>query len=107
MMNNVTRTEGNVKALMMGFACSIALFILTTSSVYAQGTPMGDVLCIVVGWMSGNMARGLSTLAVVMVGIGATIGKVSWGLAITVAIGISVMVNAVWLAGILVGFAGC
>lgn len=57
-------------------------------------TAMGNVLCAVVDMVMGNLGRGLATLAVIIVGVGATLGKVSWGLAITVAVGIAVIFNA-------------
>lgn len=70
-------------------------YVVTMAYAYAQvATPMGAVLCYIVGFVYGNMGRGLATMAVMIVGAGATLGKVSWGLAITVAIGISVIFNA-------------
>lgn len=47
-------------------------------------------------------------MAVLMVGVGATLGKVSWTLAITVAVGIAAMFSAASLVGSLSGGAlGC
>jgi type IV secretory pathway VirB2 component (pilin) len=64
------------------------------------GSPMGDVLCTVLGWLvNGSLPRGLITCAVIMLGIGATLGKVSWGMAVTIAVGIAVLTGAVALAG--------
>lgn len=57
-------------------------------------TPMGDVLCMILDWIMGNLGKGLATLAVIMLGVGAMLGKTSWGLALTVAVGIAVMFNA-------------
>jgi type IV secretory pathway VirB2 component (pilin) len=71
-----------------------AILVLLPSPVWAIDTPMGYVLCQVVGFFYGNLGRGLATMAVIVVGIGATLGKVSWGLAITVAVGISVIFSA-------------
>lgn len=60
----------------------------------AFGTPMADVLCEIVNWFLGNLGRGLATIGVSAVAIGAIFGKVSWGLALTVAVGIAVMFGA-------------
>jgi type IV secretory pathway VirB2 component (pilin) len=57
-------------------------------------TPMGMVLCRVVDFMYGNLGRGLATLGIITLGIGALLGKVTWGMALTVGIGISVIFNA-------------
>ncbi len=83
------------KALLLSMAAFGAVLMMT-SPVYAGGawTPMGDVLCYVASMFYGNLGRGLATLAVIVVGVGATLGKVSWGLAITVAVGIAVVFNA-------------
>jgi type IV secretion system protein VirB2 len=58
------------------------------------GTPMADVLCLIVDWFSGNLGRGLATIGVSAVAIGAIFGKVSWGLALTVMVGVAVMFGA-------------
>jgi len=85
---------------------AIAVYILLSSVAYAlssvayacfpgnQLTPMGDVLCKVVWFMYGNLGRGLATLGVVVIGIGALLGKTSWGMALTVGVGISIIFNA-------------
>jgi type IV secretory pathway VirB2 component (pilin) len=85
------------RAVMLGFMAT-ACYLLFTDGAWAQpssNTPMGDVLCDVVDFVIyGNLGRGLATLAIIMVGVGAMLGKVSWGLAITVAVGISVIFGA-------------
>lgn len=65
-------------------------------------TPMGEVLCDVVGFIYGNLGRGLATIAVIVLGIGALLGKTSWGIAITVSIGISVIFNAELIGSLLI-----
>lgn len=70
-------------------------------------TPMSNVLCDVVGFFHGNMGRGLASLAVIMVGVGALLGKVSWVMAVTVGIGISVMFGANALTCLLTGYRPC
>jgi type IV secretory pathway VirB2 component (pilin) len=77
----------------------VAMGLLTAYAAYAQTphyvTPMGQVLCRIAGWIIyGNLGRGLATLAIVVVGVGAVLGKTSWGLAITVGVGISVIFGA-------------
>ena len=57
-------------------------------------SPMGLVLCQAVGIVYGNFGRALAMIAIMVLGMGAMIGKTSWGLAITVAVGISVVFGA-------------
>lgn len=59
-----------------------------------RDSPMGFVLCVIIDMVYGNLGRGLAILAVIIVGVGATLGKVSWGLAITVATGIATIFGA-------------
>lgn len=100
---------------------SVALFILCTNPVFADNStatagvsipsvpvaggegvsPMAIVLCRVVGMILDDVGRGLATLAVIVVGIGAMLGKVSWGMAMTVAVGIAVVFGAPALVGML------
>lgn len=68
----------------------------------ALNTPMGAVLCDVVLFIYGNLGRSLATLAVIILGVGALLGKTSWGIAITVSVGISVIFNAELVASLLI-----
>ncbi|UFP96557.1 TrbC/VirB2 family protein [Gloeobacter morelensis] len=63
----------------------------------ALNTPMGNVLQTVVDWMTGNTGKGLATLAITVVGIGAFFGKVSWGMALIVALGLALVFSALGL----------
>jgi len=50
-------------------------------------------LCTVAITAQNSVATGIAYIGVLIVGIGATLGKVSWTVAITVAVGISIMLN--------------
>jgi type IV secretion system protein VirB2 len=73
-----------------------AVVIMVPDFVFAVGTntPMGSVLCRVTGWFTGNTGKGLATIAITVIGIGALLGKVSWGMAIIVGIGVSIIFGA-------------
>jgi type IV secretory pathway VirB2 component (pilin) len=49
------------------------------------------------------LGRAIAVLSVIVVGIGATLGKVSWGLALTVGTGIATVFGAVPLVMYLIG----
>lgn len=55
---------------------------------------VGWALCKVVFALQGTIGKALSTMAVIMLAIGAFFGKVTWGLAVTVATGIFVIFGA-------------
>lgn len=83
-------------ALVLGF------MLLSTEPAMAQQSPMGNVICFIIGIVYGNLGRGLAALAVIILGVGATLGKVSWGLAMTVAVGVGTVFGAVPLVAFLV-----
>lgn len=58
------------------------------------GAVIGDILCGVVDWFTGPVGSGIATLAIIVIGIGALMGKVSWGMAIIVGIGVAVIFGA-------------
>ena len=60
----------------------------------SNNTPMGNVLCTVAGWFTGNTGKGLATIAITVIGIGALLGKVSWGMAMIVGIGVAIVFGA-------------
>jgi type IV secretion system protein VirB2 len=60
----------------------------------SSDTPMGNVMCTVVKWFTGNTGKGMATIAITVIGIGALLGKVSWGMAIIVGIGVAIVFGA-------------
>lgn len=82
-----------------------ALALLAPQAAMATG-PLTEALCAVVGWMTGGTGQAIATLAVIIIGVGALLGKVSWGMAIIVGLGIATIFGAADLAGSL-GGGGC
>jgi type IV secretory pathway VirB2 component (pilin) len=83
----------------------IAGYMAMTSGAYASDA-LGEALCKIVQLVMGKAGRGIATLAVIILGIGATLGKVSWGMAMIVTVGIAVMFNAPALANYVSGGSG-
>lgn len=79
------------------FVVSAAVIMLPDLAFAGTDTPMGKVLCTVVNWFTGNTGKGLATIAVTIIGIGALLGKVSWGMAIIVGIGVAIVFGAAGL----------
>jgi type IV secretion system protein VirB2 len=78
-------------------ACLFVLLsavVIMTPDMAMANTPMGAILCKVVGWFTGNTGKGLATIAITVIGIGALLGKVSWGMAIIVGIGVAIVFGA-------------
>lgn len=81
------------------------MFVFTYLSSATPAAAMVTVLCTVAGWMVGDIGRGIATIAVITIGISACLGKASWGMAILVAVGISVIFNAPTLVELAGGYA--
>ena len=71
-------------------------FVIAMPDIAFAGvnTPMGNVLCNTAGWFTGNTGKGLATIAITVIGIGALLGKVSWGMAMIVGVGVSIVFGA-------------
>src|ERR1700679_4129056 len=91
----------------LSLAWQVALMVMLTVVVvmmpdfaHAQvNTPMGAVLCTVTSWFTGNTGKGLATIAITVIGIGALLGKVSWGMAIIVGTGVAIVFGAAGIVG--------
>ena len=78
-----------------------AVMLLPTEAWAAIGEATGvdtmgitKVMCNVVSWFTGKVGGGIATLAIIVIGVGALMGKVSWGMAIIVGLGIGVIFGA-------------
>lgn len=92
----------------LSIAWQICLTVMLTTAVvmmpdfaFATNTPMGNVLCTVTQWFTGNTGKGLATIAITVIGIGALLGKVSWGMAMIVGIGVAIVFGAAGLVNVM------
>lgn len=79
-------------AFSLCLALTMAVMIMPDFA-FASDT-IADVLCTVVGWFTGSVGKGIATLAIIIIGVGALMGKVSWGMAIIVGVGVAVIFGA-------------
>jgi type IV secretory pathway VirB2 component (pilin) len=80
---------------------SFAVFALSHSS--PASAQLKDTICAVFDLLVEDAGPGIATIAVAALGVGAAFGKVSWGLAVTVGVGISVMFGATVIANAVAG----
>ncbi len=95
------------------FAFALAtLAVLLPDLAAAQGNPtgldatIGVAVCELANAVTGRAGRGLATLAIIFLGIGAFFGKVNWGLAVMIAVGIGAIFGASTIAGIVAAGGG-
>jgi type IV secretory pathway VirB2 component (pilin) len=69
-------------------------FMLMPTAAFAGTNPLGETLCNVVDWFQGPIGSGIATLAIIVIGVGALMGKVSWGMAIIVGLGVGIIFGA-------------
>ena len=101
------------KENMMSFCLALfavyAFMLLPVDALAAakEPTALSDVLCDVVAWFTGSVGAGIATLAIIVIGLGALMGKVSWGMAIIVGLGVGVIFGADTIVGALGGQTSC
>ena len=93
-------------ALAMLMAYSVLLIPADAWAQAKSPDAISGVLCKVVGWFNGPIGGGIATLAIIVVGVGALMGKVSWGMAIIVGLGVGIIFGASEIVDILSGNKG-
>jgi type IV secretion system protein VirB2 len=99
---NVSIKAASLKTLVWCMVAAYAAMLLPMDAMAAinvnvgngGGSTIGDLLCNVADWFTGPVGQGIATLAIIVIGIGALMGKVSWGMAIIVGIGVAVIFGA-------------
>lgn len=92
MVNTMTHSSGRLTA---AFFLTLALVVLMPEiASAAMPDSITNALCNIVMIINNGVAKGLATLAIIFLGLGAMLGKVSWGTAVIVAAGIGVVFGA-------------
>ena len=77
------------------FAVGICVAMLPDMAVAGGSQNAIDaVFCNVVSLITGSTGKAIATVAVIAVGVGALLGKVSWAMALIVALGIALVFGA-------------
>jgi type IV secretion system protein VirB2 len=89
-------------------------FASSSTGTTGSGDAIASVLCTIVTALTGTIGKAVATIAVVVLGIGLFLGKLSWPLAVATAIGIGMIFGATdlvnWIstgAGNGTGSGGC
>lgn len=95
-----------VQSALLSFLLITAFVFLPTTAFaapVAATDPLSLTICTVVKWFTGSLGKTIATLGIVVLGIGALMGKISWGMALTVAIGTSIMFSGAKVVSMLTG----
>ncbi len=95
-MSNTSTKKADLSLSWQACAAMVlaALVIVAPDLAAATDTPFGNMFCTVVEWFTGNTGKGLATIAITIIGIGALLGKVSWGMALIVGVGVAIVFGA-------------
>jgi type IV secretory pathway VirB2 component (pilin) len=86
------------------FAVCICIAMLPDTASAVGGTnAIEKVFCNAVQMLTGGTGKAIATIAIIAVGIGALLGKISWGMALIVACGVALVFGA---AGIVTALGG-
>lgn len=108
-------TSDKIMSLAWCMVLAYAAFLIPADALAQYGyggaaddsSVIGDLLCNVAGWFTGSVGKGIATLAIIVIGIGALMGKVSWGMAIIVGLGVAVIFGAPTIVNELGGNDAC
>ncbi|MEI6730349.1 MAG: TrbC/VirB2 family protein [Pseudomonadota bacterium] len=75
-------------------AAGAAAGAAATTGAGSGDNAISQVFCNVVLVLQGTTGKAIATVAVIAIGVGALIGKVSWGTALIVALGVALIFGA-------------
>lgn len=78
-------------------------FAQSTVSSTANSNILVDTMCNVMELVTGNAGKAFAAFAIISIGIGFFMGKISWGLMIGVAMGIAAMFGAPTIVSAITG----
>ncbi|MCB2081095.1 MAG: TrbC/VirB2 family protein [Rickettsiales bacterium] len=87
----------NIINIFYTFALFALFYFTYTEHAMATSSPFAAGICQLVALFQGTTMRAIATIAVIFLGISAFFGKVNWGLAIMVAVGIVTTFAAIHL----------
>jgi type IV secretion system protein VirB2 len=101
MVNNKTKSAQSMIDACWHLLVLVAVFVgasllSSAASAAAAGNSnaIEQVFCNAVLVLTGTTGKAIATIAVIAVGVGALLGKISWGMALIVALGIALIFGA-------------
>lgn len=76
------------------FAVMVIVAMTPCLTFAGNNTPIGDIFCTISNWCTGNTGKGLTTIAVINIGIWKLLGKISGPTALIACAGIALVFGA-------------
>ena len=89
------------------FLLSVFTVALLLPEMASAAEVIAATLCAAVAFITDGVGAAIATIAIIVIGIGALMGKVSWGMAIIVALGIAIIFGAGAIAAALGAEGSC
>ncbi len=98
-----SKTKSAQSAIDMCWHLLVLVAVFVSASLLSQGAlaagngdsnAIEQVFCNAVLILTGTTGKAIATIAVIAVGVGALLGKISWGMALIVALGIALIFGA-------------
>ncbi len=87
-------SKSSISTLCLMLVAAIAMVAMPEIASAAAEGGIGGAMCNVVKWFNGQTGKAIATLAIIVLGIAAFFGKVTWGMALMFAIGIFAIFGA-------------
>ncbi len=87
-------TKNNIFLLLSLFVVAVIF-----PDIAMANNPAGTTLCTVVGWFSGKVGAGLATLSIIIIGLLALMGQISWTKCLLAEIDVCLIFGAGWFVG--------
>lgn len=78
-------------------ACIVLVFLLCPGSALAETPQVQVVLCKIVHLLIGPIGYAIATVAVVVLGIGLFMGKISWMVALSTCLGLGILFGSPYI----------
>ena len=74
--------------------CAMALIMMSADAFATTTDPVGDALCEMIKIFSGNTARGIAIVGVIVLGIQTLRGQLKWEVALIIVTGVIILFQA-------------
>lgn len=96
LMNIKLDTAGIQRICLFFVFCVIVMsnFDALANTPAQSNDAITSVLCNIIGQLQGGIGKGIATIAIIVLGIGLFLGKLSWPVAVATALGIGLIFGA-------------
>lgn len=88
---------------LLQFCLVVALMLFVISTDANAQTTITTILCNITNQISGPIGKAIAILIVISIAMGLFVGKITWGIAIAVAVGMGILFGAANIVGLISG----